>query len=127
MDALMKFEQVEMLKEDFEKAVSIIAERLDFWDIQILRKFYVTGKEFPFDTQPYCFPILYRELREAHRLKVGAEALRKRLHCLVRHGFLEKVRKTNPTTYEPIRGKEDVVRAVVMKFFLIHGIQSSFK
>lgn len=118
----MKLENIEMLKEDFEKSVSLLAERLDFWDAQILRKFYMTGKEFPFDTQPYCFPILYRELKESHRLKVGSEALRKRLSNLVGCGFLKKIRKTNPTNYEPVRGKEKMVRAVIMKFFMIHGL-----
>jgi len=122
MNALMKLENTEMLKEDFEKSVSLLAERLDFWDTQILRKFYMTGKEFPFDTQPYCFPILYRELKESHRLKVGSEALRKRLSNLVKCGFLKKIRKTNPTNYVPVRGKEKMVRAVIMKFFMIHGL-----
>jgi hypothetical protein len=127
MSMLMKLENTEILKEDFEKTVSLLAERLDFWDVQVLRKFYVTGKDFPFDTQPYCFPILYRELCDSHRLKVGAEALRKRLSGLVKCEFLEKIKKTNPTTYEPVRGKEEIVRAVIMKFFLIHGLFSSFK
>jgi len=122
MNALMKLDKTEALKEDFEKSVSLLAERLDFWDVQILRKFYMTGRRFPFDTQPYCFPILYRELKEAHRLKIGMEALRKRLSNLVGCGFLGKVRRTNPANYEPIRGKEDLIRAVIMKFFMIHGL-----
>lgn len=127
MKALMKLERTEMLEGDFEKSVSLLSERLDFWDVQILRKFYMTGKEFPLDTQPYCFPILYREMKEAHRLKIGVEALRKRLSNLVGCGFLERVRRTNPANYEPIRGKEALVRAVIMKFFVVHGLRSSFK
>jgi len=122
MNVLMKFEKTEILKEDFEKSVLLLAERLDFLDVQILRKFYMTGKEFPLDTQPYCFPILYREMKETHRLKIGSEALRKRLTNLVRCGFLEKVGRTNPANYEPLKGKEELVRAVVMKFFMIHGL-----
>jgi hypothetical protein len=118
----MKLEKTEMLKEDFEKSVLLLAERLDFLDVQILRKFYMTGKDFPLDTQPFCFPILYREMKETHRLKIGNEALRKRLVGLVKFGFLTKVGRTNPANYEPIKGKESVIRAVIMKFFMIHGL-----
>jgi len=118
----MKIEKIEILKEDFEKSVLLLAERLDFWDVQILRKFYMTGRGFPFDTQPYCFPILYREMRETHRLKIGTEAVRKRLSNLVKCGFLEKVKRTNPANYEPVRNKEKLIRAVIMKFFMIHGL-----
>jgi hypothetical protein len=90
--------------------------------VQILRKFYATGKEFPFDTQPYCFPILYKEMKEVHRIKIGLEALRKRLDILVRCGFLSKIGNSNPTNYIPVKGKEQLVRAVIMKFFLINGL-----
>lgn len=99
-----------------------LVERLDFIDVQILRKFYTTGKDFPNDTQPYCFPILYKEMKEVHRLKIGMEALRKRLDVLVRFGFLGKINNTNPTNYSPVNGKEKLVRAVIMKFFLINGL-----
>ena len=122
MNVLLKLEKTEVLKEDFERSVVLIAERLDFLDVQILRKFYMTGKDFPFDTQPYCFPILYREMKETHRIKIGVEGLRKRLSGLTRNGFLIKVGRTNPANYEPIRGREKLVRAVVMKFFMIHGL-----
>lgn len=118
----MKLEKTEILKEDFERSVLLLAERLDFLDVQILRKFYMTGKEFPFDTEPHCFPILYREMKDAHHIKVGPEALRKRLSGLVKCGFLEKVRRTNPANYEPVKGREKLVRAVIMKFFMIHGL-----
>lgn len=122
MNLLMRLEETEMLKEDFERSVILLADRLDFLDIQILRKFYMTGKEFPSDTQPYCFPILYREMKETHRIKIGSEALRKRLSGLVRVGFLSKVGRTNPANYEPVGGREKLVRAVIMKFFMIHGL-----
>ena len=122
MNVLMDTKQLELLEGDFEGSVSLLAERLDFWDVQILRKFYITGKDFPFDTQPYCFPILYREMKETNRLKIGTEALRKRLTNLVRCGFLEKVKRTSPSNYNPVKNKEKVVRAVIMKFFMIHGL-----
>lgn len=122
MNVLMDTKQLMLLEEDFEGSVSLLAERLDFWDVQILRKFYITGKDFPFDTQPYCFPILYREMKETHRLKIGTEALRKRLTNLVKCGFLEKVKRTSPANYNPVKDKEKVVRAVIMKFFMIHGL-----
>ena len=110
------------IKEDIETVVDSLVDKLDFLDIQILRKFYTTGKEFPLDTQPYCFPILYKEMKEMNRLKIGLEALRKRVENLVKHGLLIKVYNSNPATYIPVKGKEQLVRAVIMKFFLINGI-----
>lgn len=99
-----------------------LAERLDFLDIQILRKFYMTGRDFPNDTQPYCFPILFREMRVSHHLKIGIEALRKRLNNLTKLGLLIKIRQSNPAGYAPFREKETFVRGVVMKFFVINGL-----
>ena len=63
-------------------------------------------------------------MKETYRLKIGVEALRKRLIGLVKLGFLIKLGRTNPANYAPVRGKEDVVRAVIMKFFVINGIRS---
>lgn len=100
----------------------ILAERLDFLDIQILRKFYMTGKNFPYDTQPYCFPILYKEMKTNNHLKIGIEALRKRLNNLVATGLLKKVRRSNPVNYVPVRGKEVFIKEVITKFFLINGL-----
>jgi len=109
-------------KEDLESVVLRLAERLDFIDIQILRKFYVTGREFPNDTQPFCFPLLYKHMKETHHLKIGLEALRKRLGVLVRCGFLLKVKNSNPTCYFPVKGREQLIKTVIMKFFMINGI-----
>ncbi len=122
MNTIMKLDKTEILKEDFDQSVLMLAEKLDFLDVQILRKFYVTGKEFPFDTQPYCFPILYRNMQTTNRLKIGKEALRKRLKGLVRIGFLEKIGRTNPANYSPVKGKETIIRATITKFFMIHGL-----
>lgn len=102
--------------------VQELVEKLDFIDIQILRKFYATGKEYPFDTQPQCFPILYREMKENHHLKIGIEALRKRLNNLTRLGLLVKVKNSNPTNYFPVRSNIPFVREVILKFFVMHGI-----
>jgi hypothetical protein len=97
-------------------------DRLDFLDIQLLRKFYATGKDFPLDTQPHCFPILFKEMKDAHHLQIGSEALRKRLDNLVRVGLLDKIKNSNPTNYTPLGGKEQLIRAMIMKFFLTHGL-----
>ncbi|MCX6820557.1 MAG: hypothetical protein NT016_01225 [Candidatus Aenigmarchaeota archaeon] len=112
----------QLLASDFEQATMLLAEKLDFLDVQILRKFYMTGKDFPFDTQPFCFPILYREMKDGHRLKICQEAFRKRLDNLTSTGFLGKLRGSNPVNYEPVRDKDKMVRAVITKFFLIHGL-----
>jgi hypothetical protein len=99
-----------------------LAGKLDFIDIQLLRKFYMTGKEFPSDTQPFCFPVLYKYMKEAHQLKIGLEALRKRLDILVKCELLLKVKNSNPTCYFPMKGRERMIRAVITKFFLINGL-----
>lgn len=110
------------MEADFERATMLLADRLDFLDVQVMRKFYMTGRDFPLDTQPFCFPILYKEMKDSHRIKICQEALRKRLDNLVKMGFLIKIRGSNPVNYEPVDGKERVVRAVITKFFLIHGL-----
>ncbi|MEM5844331.1 MAG: hypothetical protein QXX07_00860 [Candidatus Aenigmatarchaeota archaeon] len=120
-DSLMDNISIEKNLEMKDEILSLI-ERLDFIDIQILRKFYMTGKEFPNDTQPYCFPLLYSELKNTHHFKIGIEALRKRLNKLVKMNLLVKVKHSNPTSYEPLRGKENFVRAIIIKFFMINGL-----
>ncbi len=102
-------------------------DKLDFLDIQILRKFYMTGEEFPNDTKPYCFPILYLELKVNKQIKIGMEGLRKRLNNLVKLGLLEKVKHSNPTSYLPVRGKEEFVRNLIKRFFAIHGLEKLLK
>jgi len=111
---------LEQSKED-EVLVSLV-DRLDLTDVVVLKKFYSTGKTFPFDTQPFCFPILFKEMRENNNLKIGSEALRKRLDILVEVKLLEKVNKTNPTTYFPINGKEKFIRLLITKFFVLNGL-----
>jgi len=113
---------IQPVKEEVLDVSLKLAEKLDFLDVQILRKFYMTGKKFPLDTQPFCFPMLYREMKENHHLKIGIEALRKRLGNLVKIGFLLKIKQSNPTSYFPVNGVEQSVRAVITKFFLIHGL-----
>ena len=107
---------------DIETVLIEFVERLDFLDVQLLRKFYSTGKEFPLDTQPHCFPILFKEMRDNNHLQIGAEALRKRLDNLVHVNLLGKIQNSNPTNYIPVAGKEQLIRAMIMKFFLIHGL-----
>lgn len=109
------------IKIDFEQAISL-AERLDFLDIQLLRKFYMSGKEEPFDLQPYCFPILYTEMKVNHKIKIGMEALRKRLNNLTRLGVLEKIRHSNPTNYVPLTDKGRFIKVVITKFFVLNGL-----
>ena len=108
--------------EDVEKKILWLAEKLDFTDIQILREFYMTGKPFPNDTKPWCFPILYQEMKKNHRVKIGLEAFRKRLDKLVSLGLLEKIKNSNPVSYLPVNRKESFIRMVITKFFLIHGL-----
>ncbi|MBI2084170.1 MAG: hypothetical protein HYT70_00950 [Candidatus Aenigmarchaeota archaeon] len=99
-----------------------LAERLDFVDVQILRKFYMTGKDYPFDCQPHCFPILYHEMKTVHKMRIGVEGFRKRLERLVKTELLLKIKHSNPVSYSPVRNKDNFVRAVITKFFLISGL-----
>lgn len=126
VEAELELQTQGSLEENLENAsldvVIEFAERLDFLDVQILRKFYMTGKVFPQDTQPYCFPILFREMKVNHHLKIGIEALRKRLNNFVKLELLGKIGESNPTNYTPVVGKENFIRAVVTKFFLINGL-----
>lgn len=108
---------------NLDEIVSLV-ERVDFLDVQLLRKFYMCGKEFPFDTQPHCFPILYREMKTVQKIKIGSEGLRKRLDALVILGLLEKFAGANPVSYSPIIGKVGFVRGVITKFFLINGLMN---
>lgn len=120
---LARLEQLEnkLQREEVELA-NYFAEHLDFLDIQILREFYMTGNDFPLDSQPHCFPILFRKMKMNNKLKIGVEALRKRINQLVKHNFIEKVDRCNPTNYLPVAGKEDFVRMTILKFFLLHGL-----
>lgn len=104
--------------------ISYLVERLDFLDVQILRKFYMCGKEFPFDTQPFCFPILYQEMKTTQKIKIGLEGLRKRLDALVALELLEKIKGSNPVGYSPLIGKSLFVRGAITKFFLINGLMN---
>jgi hypothetical protein len=110
------------IEENPETSLLELAEKLDILDVQILRKFYTTGRDFPFDTQPYCFPILFKEMKETNNLKIGLEGLRKRLDVLVRLDLITKIKGSNPTNYAPVSGKEQFVRATVIKFFIINGL-----
>lgn len=122
-DSLINISEKENIeKSDVIEKITEFAEKLDFIDIQILRKFYMTGKEFPNDTQPYCFPLLYKEMKVNNRLKIGVEALRKRLNNLVKLGLLEKVKHSNPTGYRPIKEKVNFVRGIIIKFFILNGL-----
>ena len=108
--------------ENIEGKILALVDRLDFLDIQLLRKFYSTGKDFPCDTQPFCFPLLYREMKVSNHLKIGREALRKRLDVLADIDLLIKIKGSNPINYNPVAGKETFIRAVIAKFFLINGL-----
>jgi len=108
-----------------EDMVLLLAERLDFINIQILRKFYMTGREFPNDTQPHCFSILYMEMKTMHKVRIGSEAFRKRLEKLVKMKLVKKIGRTNPANYFPIKGLEQTVRAVIVRFMKNNGLSGN--
>lgn len=108
-----------------EDTVVSLAERLDFVNIQILRKFYDTGMDFPKDTQPHCFTVLYSEMKTFHKVRIGVEAFRKRVDKLVSIGLLEKAGRTSPANYFPVRGYEHTIRAVIKRFMMNNGLSNS--
>jgi len=122
VDSLISISVEKNIEQSTELTILNLAERFDLTDIQILRKFYTTRKNFPYDTQPWCFPVLYMEMKISNRLKIGQEALRKRLDNLVGLGLLEKVKNSNPANYFPIRGRENLVRACIVRFFTLNGL-----
>jgi|YelNatPaOPRAMG01_1025707.scaffolds.fasta_scaffold01259_32 hypothetical protein len=106
---------------NLEDIISIV-DRLDFTDIQIIRKFYLL-KSGCFNSQPYCFPILYKEMKNSGQIKMGVEGFRKRLENLVRIGFLKKVKRSNPTIYLPVEENKEIVLAVIKRFFFVNGLE----
>jgi hypothetical protein len=112
----------EGVKTEFFNDIVLLTERLDFLDIQLLRKFYIVDREPPFDTQPYCFPVLYHEMKVANQIKIGMEALRKRLNNLVKLGLLEKIKHSNPVCYVPVNGRGEFVKMIIKRFLFINGL-----
>lgn len=106
---------------NFENAV-MLAERLDFLDIQLLRKFYMNGKEETFNLQSYCLPILFNEMKLTQKVKIKLNAFRYRINNLVKLGLLTRVLKSNPAIYLPLENKEMFVKTVVTKFFVLNGL-----
>lgn len=100
-----------------------LAEGLDFLNIQILRKFYATGQAFPNDTQPHVFSVLFMEMKMASKIQIGLEAFRKRLDILTKMGLLRKVARSSPACYQPVRGIEASIRAVIKRFMVNYGLQ----
>ena len=105
-----------------QDVVFALAERLDFVNIQILREFYATGLPFPNDTQPHVFSMLYMDMRSSARIKMGLEAFRKRLDFLVSMGLIEKVARSNPASYHPVKGIQPSVSAVITRFMMNHRL-----
>ena len=96
--------------------------RLDDKDLKILIKFYFAGRVFPFDTQPYCFPVLEEQLR-ASGFKIGREAIRKRMERLTKKGFLIKVSKCNPKLFYPLEDESlvELIREMIQSKIRIAG------
>lgn len=112
---------LESLGKGLDNVLSM-AEKLDFINIQILRKFYATGEAFPNDTQPHVFSMLYMDMKSVQRIPIGLEAFRKRLDALAGMGLLKKAERSNPASYHPIKGLEQTMRAVIKRFMMNNGL-----
>lgn len=82
-----------------------IFKTLDSTDIRILIKFYLTGKPFPSDVNPFVFQMLFDKLTK-EGLDIKSEALRKRMSVLVGKNLIMHDRRM--MTYNPIRNPETV-------------------
>ncbi|MBU5682718.1 MAG: hypothetical protein QXW04_01675 [Candidatus Aenigmatarchaeota archaeon] len=129
MEKILKDEKIELSTHSQLSEIFIrqILERIDFIDVLILKKFYLTGKEFPGDTQPYCLPFLHSELKIQHQISLTLEGLRKRLNTLVKLGLLKKIDRTNPVVYFPKEDMKDIARRIIFKFFERYGFESLIK
>lgn len=99
-----------------------LVDLLDLVDLAILKKFYMSGKE-PFDTKPFCLPILYQEMRK-NGLKITRRGFEYRLKKLVKYGLLRKIEKTNPSVYEPIVEIKEFVRKVIFLVLAKNGFET---
>jgi len=86
---------------------------MDIRDIIVLKIFYCPPT-------PWCFPILYEKFKAIH--DVGPEALRKRLYDLERLGYIKRLKRCNPSLFEP-NGKEEEVGKIIQS--LIKFLESS--
>lgn len=100
-----------------------LIERLDKIDIIILKKFYFASKEFPNDLQVYAFPILVKELREIHKVKLTDDAIRKRLKKLSKLGLLEHVENSNPSIFLPKEEAKSFVEELIKQYISYIGLE----
>lgn len=98
---------------------SSLLDKLDLIDLSILKRFYMAGKE-PFDTKPYCLPILFTEMK-MNGLNLRRRSFEYRLKKLVKLGLLKKVDKTNPSIYEPIQEIKYFVRKLIVLALTKYG------
>jgi len=89
-----------------------LLDKLDLIDLSILKRFYMSGKE-PFDTKPYCLPILFADMK-AKGLSLKRRSFEYRLKKLVKLGLLKKVERTNPSLYEPLPEIKHFVRKLIV-------------
>jgi uncharacterized protein with NAD-binding domain and iron-sulfur cluster len=114
---------LELKLEEKQEETDWLVEKLDFLDILILRKFYITKEEFPNDVRSYCFPLLYKEIKNIQKIKIKSEALRRRLENFTKLNLLEKVKNSNPSVYLPKKGKEIFIKKVITKFLMLSGLK----
>lgn len=89
--------------------------RIDIVDINILRAFYLTGKQPPLDTVPWCFPILYKGFKEKNITQAGSHGFYLKVEKLRKAGLIKKLKRTSPALYEP----DDVIKYVIRRSVLM--------
>ena len=113
-----------LLQKEKELDLVGLVERLDKLDVLILKKFYVTNEEFPSDIKLYAFPILFKELKEIHNIKLTEDAIRKRLKKLCEIGLITQVKNSNPSIFLPKDGMKEKVKELIRLYISYLGLEN---
>lgn len=101
--------------------------RVDLVDINVLRAFYMTNKQHPYDTAPWCFPILFKGFKEKNITRTGRMGFYKKVEKLCKAGLITKLKRTNPVIFEPVDEIKYVVRRSVLMWLANRGLRVSDK
>lgn len=132
MPTSQKTKILQQTKRQREVAVLSIDEVLEsfmrmqakIFDMSVLKKFYDTNKKHPYDTCPWCLPILYELMTKQFELTITPEGFRRRLKKLERYGLIKKIPRTCPSVYEPIQDIKHNVRRAIILWLVKRGYQS---
>lgn len=92
-------------------------------DINILRCFYITGQDPPLDTCAWCTPVLYKKLKEDLELETDYPNFYEKVRKLEKHGLIFKLKRTNPSVYQPVEEHKYIIRKAVFTWLAKNGFK----